>query len=257
MEKVEQNNNNLVSIITPSYNSKNFISRTIESVQAQTYIDWEMIIVDDASLDNSSEIIESYCKKDRRVKFIRLHVNSGTAVARNRAIKEAQGRYIAFLDADDIWLPTKLEKQLNYLISNNYKFTFSKYSLIDNKGQKISKELFFPKKVSYKKLLKSCFIGCLTVIIDKTVFNDISMPNIRRGQDYALWLKLLKQIDYAYCYPDILANYRILSNSLSRNKFVKARSQWYIYRKIEKLNVFNSFYNMIFYTYYGFKKNKF
>lgn len=248
--------NDLISIITPSFNSSEYIKETIKSVLDQTYGDWEMIIVDDCSTDNSQEIIEGYTNNDSRIKLIILDENSGAAVARNVAIQKANGRYIAFLDADDLWEPTKLEKQFGFMRDNNYAFTYTFYSAISNSGEPLLKDLVFPKKVSYKDLLKTCSIGCLTVIIDKTKFSDILMPHIRRGQDYALWLKLLRQVEYAYCVNENLARYRIISNSLSRNKVKKMMGQWYIYRKIEKLSYCKALFYIVQYAYHGYRKNR-
>ena len=236
-----------VSIITPSYNSSKFIVETIRSVLSQTYSHWEMIIVDDCSTDNSVEVIKSFVEKDSRIRLVELTENSGAAVARNKAIEEAKGQYIAFLDADDLWDPAKLEKQLDFMIKNNYSFVYSKYSAISEDGNGLSKDLVFPSKVGYKDLLKTCSIGCLTVVLDRGKFTDISMPLIRRGQDYALWLKLLKQVDYAYCLDEDLAKYRVLENSLSRNKIKKFKGQWNIYRKIEGLTIWTSLFYIFHY----------
>jgi len=245
-----------ISIITPSFNSSKFIEETIQSVIAQTYGDWEMIIVDDCSTDKSCEIIQNYSNQDKRIKLVMLDENSGAAIARNRAIEESHGRYIAFLDADDLWEPTKLQKQLKVMQDNNYEFTYTTYSAIDESGTHLSKNLNFAQKVSYHDLLKTCSIGCLTVMIDREKFTDISMPLIRRGQDYALWLKLLKQVEYAYCVNEKLAQYRVVTNSLSRNKIKKLKGQWFIYRKIENLSLWEALFYIVQYGHYGFKKNR-
>ena len=159
-------NYKLVSIITPSYKSEKFISQTIESVLGQTYQNWEIIIVDDVSPDNSNKIIEEYSKKDSRIKLIKLEKNSGAAVARNIAIEESKGRYIAFLDADDIWKPEKLEKQIEFMRKNNYAFTYTAYEKVDENGVVFGK-IGVPLKVSYNQLLRTCVIGCLTAVYDR------------------------------------------------------------------------------------------
>jgi len=250
-----EENNSLVSIITPSYNSENFISETINSVIAQTYKNWEMIIVDDMSPDNSDKIIEEFIKKDERIKLIKLAKNNGPAVARNAAIKEAKGRYIAFLDADDLWIPEKLEKQINFMNKNNLSFTYSSYNLIDennkNLGSFITKE-----KITYNEMLKTCSVGCLTAIYDTKKLGKVYMPNILKRQDYGLWLKILREINTAKGILEPLGTYRILKNSVSSNKINAAKYQWKIYREVEKLGLAKSAYYFVQYAYYGFKKYK-
>ena len=159
--------NNKVSVITASYNCAKFIEESIKSVLNQTYDNLELIIVDDCSTDNTEEIVNEYIKKDSRIKFYRLNNNSGAAVARNKGLDEATGRFIAFLDSDDIWDKQKLEKQINFMQTNNYGFSFTSYRLIDENGGLLNKEIRVPNEITYKKLLKNTIIGCLTVIIDK------------------------------------------------------------------------------------------
>jgi len=247
--------NNLVSIITPSYKSVKFIKETIDSVLVQTYTNWEMIIVDDCSPDNSNEIIENYILKDSRIKFIKLEKNSGPAVARNRAIEEACGRYIAFLDADDLWMPQKLEKQIAFMNKQKCALSYTSYYVISEENKDLG--LFTTKKqISYSDLLKTNSIGCLTAIYDTDILGKVLMPNIIKKQDYALWLKILKQIDYAKGIVEPLAYYRIVENSVSSNKMVGIKYIWKIFREVEKLNIFQSMYYFSYYVYYGIKKYK-
>ena len=248
--------NDLVSIITANYNCEKFIEETIESVLAQTYKNWEMIIVDDVSTDNSVNIIKKYLKQDNRIKLIQLNKNSGAAVARNKAIEVAKGRYIAFLDSDDLWKPTKLEKQLVFMQKNNYDFTYTDYNLINEDSIKYGKTFKAKKESSYYDLLKTCSIGCLTVIYDTKNLGKITMPLILRRQDYGLWLKILKKIDKAYCLDESLAVYRTRQNSISSNKLKASQYQWKIYREIEKLNILSSIYYFLHYTYNGIMKYK-
>lgn len=246
-------NDKLVSVITPSYKSEKFISQTIESVLAQTYQNWEMIIVDDASPDNANKIIEQYCKEDSRIKLIKMEKNSGPAVARNRGIEEAKGKYIAFLDADDLWKPEKLEKQLTFMSNNNLVFTYSSYDLIDEEGNYLG--TFFTKEyISYVSLLKTNDIGCLTAIYDAEKIGKMFMPNILFVEDYGLWLQILKKIKNTIELLEPLAIYRISKDSISSNKIKAAQSRWKIYREVENLNLFQSVYYFIHYTYNGFKK---
>jgi len=234
--------NNLVSIITPSYNSERFISQTINSVLAQTYKDWEMIIVDDVSPDNSNKIIEEHIKKDSRIKLIKLEKNSGPAVARNRAIEEANGRYIAFLDADDLWMPEKLKKQINFMSVNNYELTYTNYETMNENGVKLNSFIISPRRLDYKQLLKSNKVGCLSAIYDTKRIGKIFMPLIKKRQDYGLWLRVLKKIDYAYNVNEVLGTYRLMSNSVSSNKIDLLKYNYALFREHEKFSVLKSLY---------------
>ncbi|EQB39067.1 hypothetical protein M947_07860 [Sulfurimonas hongkongensis] len=245
----------LVSIITPSYNSEKFISQTIDSVLAQTYKNWEMIIVDDMSPDGANGIIEEYIKRDSRIKLIKLNKNSGPAVARNRAIEEAEGRYMAFLDADDLWKPQKLEYQVKFMRENDVAFTYSSYDLIDEDENDLG-SFITKREISYKEMLKTCSVGCLTAIYDVKKLGKVYMPLILKRQDYATWLKILKEEKSAKGILEPLATYRILKDSVSSNKLKAAQYQWKIYREIEKLNIFQSIYYFTQYIYFGLRKYK-
>ena len=247
---------NLVSIITPSYNSAKFIGKTIESVLDQIYQNWEMIVVDDVSLDNSSDIVEKYCKKDNRIRLIKLEKNSGAAVARNRAIEEAKGRYIAFLDADDMWKPEKLEKQIYFMQKNNYSFTYTAYEKIDENGVVFGK-IGVPLKVSYNQLLKTCVIGCLTAVYDTEKLGKIYMPTNTKREDFATWLSILKKIDFAYGIKENLSQYRVYENQSSGKKAKMAKENWKLYREIEKLNLLKACYYFSHYAVRGVLRTKF
>jgi glycosyltransferase involved in cell wall biosynthesis len=241
--------NELVSIITPSYNSVRFISETIESVLDQTYIHWEMIIIDDGSSDNSIKIVESYLLKDSRIKLIKLSKNMGPATTRNYGIKEAKGRYIAFLDSDDLWYPNKLLQQISFMYNNDIALSYTRYNHIEEKSKKIINEIYIPSKVSYSELLKQNIIGCLTAIYDTKKLGKIYMPEIRQRQDYALWLDILKKIPYAYGIEESLASYRVRSTSISSNKWIASKYNWKLYREIEKLALHKAIYYFGWYTY--------
>ena len=214
-----------------------------------------MIIVDDCSSDDSVVKIKSFIKQDSRVKLIELEENGGPAKARNRAIKEAQGDFIAFLDADDLWREDKLEIQLAFMKKYNLAFTYSSYNVIGEDGDYIT--TFNTKNaVTYKSLLKTCSIGCLTAIYDVNKLGKIYMPNIPKRQDYALWLDIFKRIDHAKGVLEPLASYRVGQTSVSSNKFTASLWQWKIYRDVEKLNIFKSGYYFAHYVYYGLKKYK-
>jgi len=266
-------NNQLVSIITPSYNSAKYIAQTIESVLAQTYQDWEMIIVDDCSKDNCLEIIELYVQKDSRIRLHQLEKNSGASVARNTAIKLAQGRFIAFLDSDDLWLPQKLEVQISFMINNNLALSYTAYKKVDADGNVGTKIIHVPVKASYSTLLNTNYIACLTGIYDVSICGKHFMPDISHRQDYGLWLNILKKIgheDYAFWLGTLkqfssssagglnepLALYRVHNNSLSSNKFKSAFYHWLVLRRIEKLSLWKSLYHFVQYGYHGIQKHK-
>jgi len=232
--------NNLVSIITPSYNSENFISQTIKSVLNQTYQNWEMIIIDDVSTDNSRKIIESFMKKDDRIKLFKLSENSGAAISRNKAISLAKGNFIAFLDSDDLWLPKKLEHQLAFMIKNKYALTYTSYHIIEENGDNSNKIINCKEKLDYTRMLYSNEIGCLTAIYNVDLLGKVFMPTIRKRQDYGLWLKILKTEKYAYGLPEVLAEYRNRSQSISTNKVEMLKWNWNLYTNIENLSYFRA-----------------
>jgi teichuronic acid biosynthesis glycosyltransferase TuaG len=234
--------NNLVSIITPNYNSEKFIEQTLQSIIAQTYENWELLIVDDCSTDKSLDIIEKYSIRDKRIKIFRLKENSGAAIARNKAIEEANGSFIAFLDSDDLWLSEKLEKQLAFMIQNNYNLTYTSYTVINENALEQKKTIFCKQTLNYSQMLYSNKIGCLTAMYNKENLGKISMPKIRKRQDYAFWLKILKREETAYGLQEVLACYRSRSNSISNNKIEMLKWNWVLYRKIEKLSYFKSLF---------------
>ncbi|MCG3727439.1 glycosyltransferase family 2 protein [Vibrio cincinnatiensis] len=245
----------MVSIITPSYNCANYIFETISSVLSQTYSEWEMIIVDDCSTDNSVSVIKSHIEKDSRIKLIQLNENSGAAIARNTAIEAAQGRYIAFLDSDDLWEPEKLATQISFMQKNDIAFSFSAYHKVDEQGVNIGK-VDVPEKVTYQKLLKCCVIGCLTAIYDTQKLGKVYMPLIRKRQDFGLWLHILKKCDSAYGLNIPLAKYRIRKDSISSNKLKAAQYNWKLYREVEKLSLFKSVYYFSHYAINGVLRSR-
>jgi teichuronic acid biosynthesis glycosyltransferase TuaG len=245
----------LISIVTPTHNCSAFISDAIHSVLIQSFSDWEMIVVDDCSSDSSALLIQSFSEQDSRIKLIQLAVNSGAAFARNIAIEAAQGRYIAFLDGDDLWLPDKLEKQLAFMQANNHSFSYTAYDKIDENGQ-VFGHVGVPQRVSYSDLLKTCSIGCLTAMYDTQFFGKVYMPNIRKRQDFGLWLELLKRTEYAYGLNEKLAQYRVRSDSISANKLSAAQYTWRLYRDVEKLNLLKASYYFSHYAVRGLLRTK-
>ena len=237
----------------PLYNAKEFVREAIDSVLAQSHADWELLVVDDCSNDGSVQIVREYAESDKRIRLFCLEQNSGPAVARNRAIAEATGRYIAFLDADDLWLPHKLQRQLEFMEANDLAFTYSGYGVIDEEGREIA-TFRPPQSLTYRSLLKTNPIGCLTAIYDTQKLGKVYMPDILKRQDYGLWLKILKRIDTARGLTESLALYRKRKNSVSSNKLKAAFYQWKIYRKVEGLGLFESMFYFMHYAYNGFKK---
>jgi teichuronic acid biosynthesis glycosyltransferase TuaG len=223
--------NLLVSIITPSFNCEKFIAETIQSVQNQTYQNWEMIIVDDGSIDKTVSIIKQMACLDTRIVFLKLDINLGTGIARNTALYRAKGRYISFLDADDLWTPNKLEIQIEFMQANKLSFTFSFYDYINEEGKSLSKRVESPINLSYRQLLFCNYIGNLTAIYDVNYFGKIPISPIRKRQDWMLWLTVLKKIKVAHPVPESLAYYRIRDNSISTSKFDLVKYNFAVYRK--------------------------
>lgn len=241
-----------ISIITPTFNSGSTIVETYNSISKQTHENWEWLVTDDCSSDDTINILSSICEKDSRVRVFKNSTNSGAAVTRNNSLSNVSGDFITFIDSDDLWFSSKLEKQLNFMIVNELDFTFTAYELVDAQGNPLGKVVDLQGdnfSVNYSDMLKKkATLGCSTVMIKKNAFSDFSMPLIRTGQDYALWLKLLNSGKKAHLLNEILTRYRILPNSISRNKFKKSQRQWNIYREIENLSVLQSAYCFCFYA---------
>lgn len=214
----ENNTSNYeVSIITPSYNCSSFVAETIESIIAQTFKSWELLITDDCSTDNSTKIISKYCEQDSRIKLFVLTKNSGAGAARNNSIKEAKGRYIAFCDSDDVWLPEKLEKQLLLMKEKNAAFVYGAYYEC-NEDLKREKIVNVPKELSFSEEKHVNQVGTATAIYDSQKVDKQYMPLIRKSQDWALWLKVLKICNIGYGLQEPCADYRVRPNSNSSNK---------------------------------------
>lgn len=244
----------LVSIIMPAYNAEKFIAQAIASVQAQTLSDWELIVSDDASTDATLSIVQGIAEQDARIVVLEPAGNHGPAHARNRAIENAAGRYIAFLDSDDLWKPRKLETQIGFMQENQVAFSFSSYDRLAEDGAFLG-EHRVRRAVSYRGLLKSCTIGCLTAVYDTEVFGKKFMPNVRGAEDFGLWLSLLKNIDKAFPIGDNLASYRVRTRSLSSDKWKAAGYTWRIYREVENIRLFPSIYYFFHYAVRGVLKS--
>lgn len=240
-----------VSIVTATYNSESYIEETYDSIKSQSYANWEWLVTDDCSSDSTVDLLKRIAATDERIKVFQLSVNSGAAVARNNSLENSTGEYIAFIDSDDIWEPSKLEMQLSFMLDNNISFSFTAYELVDKNGRslKTSVDTHLTSSVSYEDMLKKkATLGCSTVMLKRSGFKNIRMPLLRTGQDYATWLSLLKTGQKAVPLTKTLTKYRILPDSISRNKFKKAKRQWQIYREVEMLAFFKSLVCFSFYA---------
>lgn len=249
------NNSSLVSIVVPVYNAEKFIKDTIKTVIDQTYQNWELLLVDDCSADKSVEIIKEYQQKDKRIKLCSNPKNSGAAISRNRGVEESRGRYIAFLDADDLWEPKKLEKQVSFMLEKDCAFSFTGYEFADENGKPNGKKVDVPERLTYRQALRNTIIWTTTVMFDmgKLSKEDVFMPNVK-SEDTACWWKVLKKIDQAYGMNEILSYYRRSSGSLSSNKLEAVKRVWNLYRNVEKLNFVQSAYSFTGYAYNTVKK---
>ncbi|MFC3039727.1 glycosyltransferase family 2 protein [Virgibacillus xinjiangensis] len=245
---LENNQSPLISVITPAYNAERFIKETIQSVLDQSFTDWEMVIVDDQSQDRTVDFVKEYQQKDSRIRLIVLEENSGSAVARNTAIREARGRYLAFLDSDDQWMPAKLERQLAFMRDNGVAFSFTQYRRMQEDGTMTNAVTEAPATVDYDALMKRCVIGCLTVMLDTEKTGSVEMVNIRTRQDYALWLDLTRRGHLAYGMQEVLAKYRVVGNSISSNKWKAAKQNWHVFRQVESQSVRKSLWYFAHYA---------
>lgn len=273
---------NLVSIIMPSCNSEKYIATAIESVTGQSYQNWELIVVDDYSTDDTPNIVTAFEKVDSRIVLIRQYERLGPAKSRNRGIKLARGRFIAFLDSDDVWLSEKLERQLSLMQSNNAALTYTAYQKMNSNGAMWPSAIEVPHTLTYRDLLKTNHIGCLTAMYDTQQLGKLYMPEDTKREDLRLWLQIAKLMhhheDYAFWLGilksigssrsrqlgntrvmginEVLALHRVHSQSVSSNKLRAATYQWAVYRKVEKLPLAQSLYYFLHYAYHGWKKNR-
>lgn len=225
----------------PAYNCEAFLTNSIYSVINQSYKDWELLICDDCSTDSTKSVINNFSAIDNRIKYYCTPYNGGPALARNIGIKNAQGRFIAFLDSDDLWTSDKLEKQLFFMKKNNIAFSCTNYSVIDENGNETGELRKSPLKVDYNKMLyMGCPIGNLTVIYDTKKVGKIYAPIIKKRNDFALWLRILKLTDFCFTLNENLAKYRIRKDSISANKKSLFKHNWHLYYCVEDLGLFRS-----------------
>lgn len=239
----------LVSIVVPVYNAERFIKETIQYIKAQTYENWELILVDDCSSDKSCAIIESMQSGDDRIRLIRQEINSGAARCRNSGVGCARGRYLCFLDADDIWEENKLERELEF-IGDGKGFVFTGYEFADENGQGLGKVVHVPEKITYKEALKNTTIFTSTVMIDRSIIadEDILMPCIA-SEDTATWWNILKKYGRGFGLDECLVRYRRSAGTLSSNKLTAIKRIWNLYRSHEGLSVVKSLYCMVFWAF--------
>jgi teichuronic acid biosynthesis glycosyltransferase TuaG len=244
-----------VSVITPVYNSESFVSDAVQSVLEQEFADWEMIIVDDCSTDNSVEICRRFARKDNRIRVIELDRHSGPAAARNRALKDAAARYIAFLDSDDSWYRNKLELQLALFERTGAPLVYSSYEIMDERRRDKRKVIAVPESIDYAGLLNATVIATVTAVYDTARVGKVFMPDILKRQDFALWLKILRKGGKAHAVTMPLACLRKRPGSVSSNKLSAMRYTWLVYRDIEKLSLGRSAYHFFNYAVRALIKN--
>lgn len=229
----------LVSIIMPSYNTAQYISEAIQSVLGQTYMNWELIIVDDCSTDDTDNVVKQYLA-DSRIRYLKNKKNGGAAISRNRALREAKGKWIAFLDSDDLWLPEKLEKQISFMEENDYHFSYTNYMEIDENAKPNGRSVTGPKKITRHGMYNYCWMGCLTVMYDVEAVGLIQVADIKKNNDYAMWLKACKKVN-CYLLDEVLAKYRKRGGSISNHGYIKLIKWHYkLYREAEKRSPFVS-----------------
>lgn len=244
----------IVSVITPCYNAEHYLTQTIESVINQSFQNWEMLIIDDCSSDNSRQIIESFATKDSRIRYFKTDAPSGSpSLPRNIGIDNSEGQYIAFLDADDLWFPDKLEKQVRFMEENGHSFIYSDYEKMNFLGKRDNRIIKMPKTSSFWDVIETCTIPCLTVMMTRDIIGNSRFKSIPK-EDFAFWLDILKKGIKAFNVSEVLALYREQRQSRSSNKFDMIKNQWTVLRKIEGVKPFVASYFMVQYLFHGFFK---
>ncbi|GAB6095172.1 glycosyltransferase [Desulfatiferula olefinivorans] len=255
MKLVKNSNIPKISIITPVFNCEKYINETVLSVVNQDFSDWEMLVVDDCSTDNTLSILKGWCEQDQRIRLIQNETNQGPGPSRNRGVDKALGKYIAYLDSDDVWFPKKLSYQFEFMEKTKTLFSFTSYELINANGKPLGKTINAPNEVSYNYLLGNTIIGCLTVMINREKIDNLHMPSLPSRQPLVLWLRILKEHGPAKGIDRVFAQYRVRSNSISSNKIASAKQVWNVYRDYEKLSMIQTLYYFSLYAVKGFAKN--
>lgn len=231
-----------------------FVASSIRSVVNQTYTNWELIIVDDASTDKTVDVVNEFKNNDPRIKLVIHDNHAGIAAARNLSIRLAKGNYLAFLDADDIWKTDKLQKQLMFMERNHLGFSYSSYDCIDEQGEKLGKTIRTAGDLNYVDYLHNTIIGCSTVLVNTDITGSISVPDFRTSEDTATWLNILKNNHKAYAFDEILVSYRIRKKSASSNKLKAAFDLWKVYRSQKDLSLPKTIECFCSYVYHSIKK---
>ena len=244
----------LVSVIMPCYNMERFIAESIRSVMQQSYENWELLIVDDASTDRTAACIQDFCRQDNRIHLKVKPKHSGIADSRNQCLAMAQGRFLAFLDSDDVWYPNKLEHQLSFMTEHHIGFSYSSYNCIDEAGCDLGKTVRAAGNLDYEAYLRNTIIGCSTVMVDTTIVGSVTVPDFRTSEDTATWLNLLRKGFLAYAIEQPLTSYRIRRKSASSNKLKASTDLWRVYRQQEKLSLFKAMRCFISYAFNAIKK---
>ncbi len=243
-----------VSVVTPMYNASAHIGETIESVRRQSHRDWEMWVIDDCSSDDSATVVENLARRDKRIRLVRLRENVGPAEARNIGIEAARGRYLAFLDSDDLWHPDKLQRQIEFMRAGS-RLTYTAYQKISEDGAHLGRPIPARSEVGYAQMLNTNAIPCLTAMLDLRQVGKHYMPLVGH-EDYAYWLDILRDGIVAHGLDEVLAYYRVRAGSVSNDKLKAAGFQWRIYRRVEKLSLPRSLYHFTRYTFHGLKKQR-
>lgn len=243
-----------VSVIMPVYNAAKFISEALESVFAQTYKDIEIVLVDDQSKDNSANIIEEYMNTHHNIVYYLQPTNQGAGAARNKALEIATGEYVAFLDSDDVWMPTKIERQIDLMNEMDTPFSYAAISMIDENGNTIKSKRNIKETCDYKYLLHNTIIATSSVVIDRKILGDFRMPLRRGGQDYATWLSLLRGGTVACGINEDLVKYRVASGSLSSNKFKSIKQVWEIQTQDEHISKVRAVFHVFCFSLNALKK---
>lgn len=244
----------LVSIVVPAYNCSNTIKTTIESVIEQTYRNWELIVIDDCSFDDTYSVLQSISKTEERIVLNKNDFNLGVAETRNKGIDIACGEYIAFLDSDDIWLPQKLEKQMEVMVENSAVLSCTSYSFIDKDDIELPNKVSVPEQINLSLLVKKNIIGCSTVVVKKDIMEKYKMSNEYYSEDYVAWLQILKECKVAYGLTSAYTKYRFMNGTKSSNKIKSGLKLYSVYRKLLKMSRSQSLYRLIAYFFYGVSK---
>ena len=243
----------IVSIITPTFNSEDYIEKTLVSIINQTYKNWELLIIDDCSVDNTADVIKEFFNEDERIKLFQLEKNSGAGVARNIGIENAKGRFIAFCDSDDYWLPIKLEIQINFMINQKVEFSFCSYFVTNEKGIDLG-IVKAPSTIGTNRILRNNYVGCSTAVYDTLELGKLYMSPIRKRQDWILWIQLIKKIGEAEGIDKPLAVYTKRKAAVSSNKLNLIKYNWRVYRKELQFNFVKSLVHLVTFFYFYLKK---